>query len=99
KRSPLSDFAGCEPQTHGQAVFRHVSASSSFRINRLEGNDRDRSLLDSFDHLRVAGGGNVKTAMNNGRYKSQNVAVLGAGLSGSAAALLLASEEAQVTVL
>ena len=37
--------------------------------------------------------------MNNGRYKNQNVAVLGAGLSGSAAALLLASEGAQVTAL
>jgi UDP-N-acetylmuramoylalanine--D-glutamate ligase len=37
--------------------------------------------------------------MNNGRYKNQNVAVLGAGLSGSAAALLLASEDAKVTVL
>ena len=37
--------------------------------------------------------------MNNGRYKNQNVAVLGAGLSGSAAALLLASEGGQVTVL
>ena len=37
--------------------------------------------------------------MKNGRYKNQNVAVLGAGLSGSAAALLLASEGAQVTVL
>src|SRR5919198_1235307 len=32
------------------------------------------------------------------RYKNQNVAVLGAGLSGSAAALLLRSEGAQVTV-
>src|SRR4029453_10007294 len=99
KRSPLSDFAGCEPQTHGQAVFRHVSASSSFRVNRLERNDRHRSLLDSFDHLRLAGAGDAETAMNNGRYKNQNVAVLGAGLSGSAAALLLASEGAQVTVL
>ncbi|HEY3661254.1 MAG TPA: Mur ligase family protein, partial [Candidatus Udaeobacter sp.] len=37
--------------------------------------------------------------MNNGRYKNHNVAVLGAGLSGSSAALLLASEGAQVTVL
>jgi UDP-N-acetylmuramoylalanine--D-glutamate ligase len=37
--------------------------------------------------------------MNNERYKNQNVAVLGAGLSGSAAALLLASEGARVTVL
>lgn len=37
--------------------------------------------------------------MNNGRYKNQNIAVLGAGLSGSAAALLLVSEGAQVTVL
>jgi len=32
-------------------------------------------------------------------YKNQNIAVLGAGLSGSAAALLLRSEGAQVTVL
>jgi len=37
--------------------------------------------------------------MNNGRYQNQNIAVLGAGLSGSAAALLLRSEDAQVTVL
>jgi UDP-N-acetylmuramoylalanine--D-glutamate ligase len=33
------------------------------------------------------------------RYKNQNIAVLGAGLSGNAAALLLRSEGAQVTVL
>jgi UDP-N-acetylmuramoylalanine--D-glutamate ligase len=33
------------------------------------------------------------------RYKNQNIGVLGAGLSGSAAALLLRSEGAQVTVL
>jgi UDP-N-acetylmuramoylalanine--D-glutamate ligase len=33
------------------------------------------------------------------RYENKNVAVLGAGLSGAAAALLLASEGAQVTVL
>ena len=37
--------------------------------------------------------------MNNGRYKNQNVAVLGAGLSGSAAAFAARSEGAQVTVL
>ncbi len=37
--------------------------------------------------------------MKNGRYKNQHVAVLGAGLSGSAAALLLVSEGAQVTAL
>jgi len=37
--------------------------------------------------------------MKNARYKNQNIAVLGAGLSGSAAALLLRSESAQVTVL
>lgn len=37
--------------------------------------------------------------MKTGRYKDQCVAVLGAGLSGNAAALLLASEGAQVTVL
>ena len=33
------------------------------------------------------------------RYKNQNVAVLGAGLSGTAAALLLKSEGANVTLL
>ena len=37
--------------------------------------------------------------MKNARYKDQDIAVLGAGLSGSAAALLLRSEGAQVTVL
>ena len=37
--------------------------------------------------------------MNNTRYQNQNIAVLGAGLSGSAAALLLRSEDAQVTLL
>ena len=37
--------------------------------------------------------------MKNALYKNQNIAVLGAGLSGSAAALLLRSEGAQVTVL
>ncbi|HJW39015.1 MAG TPA: UDP-N-acetylmuramoyl-L-alanine--D-glutamate ligase [Candidatus Udaeobacter sp.] len=37
--------------------------------------------------------------MKNERYKNQHIAVLGAGLSGSAAALLLRSEGAQVTVL
>ena len=36
--------------------------------------------------------------MKKARYKNQNIAVLGAGLSGSAAALLLSSEGAQVTV-
>ena len=37
--------------------------------------------------------------MKNLRYKNQNVAVLGAGLSGTAAALLLKTEGANVTVL
>ena len=37
--------------------------------------------------------------MKNGRYHNQKTAVLGAGLSGSAAALLLRSEGAEVTVL
>ena len=37
--------------------------------------------------------------MKNVRYKNQNIAVLGAGLSGSAAAFLLRSEGARVTVL
>jgi UDP-N-acetylmuramoylalanine--D-glutamate ligase len=37
--------------------------------------------------------------MKNRRYQNEKVAVLGAGLSGSAAALLLVSQSAQVTVL
>jgi UDP-N-acetylmuramoylalanine--D-glutamate ligase len=37
--------------------------------------------------------------MKDARYKNQNIGVLGAGLSGSAAALLLKAEGAQVTVL
>ena len=37
--------------------------------------------------------------MKNERYQDQHIAVLGAGLSGSAAALLLRSEGAEVTVL
>jgi UDP-N-acetylmuramoylalanine--D-glutamate ligase len=37
--------------------------------------------------------------MKNGRHENQNIAVLGAGLSGSAAALLLRSDGAQVSVL
>jgi UDP-N-acetylmuramoylalanine--D-glutamate ligase len=41
----------------------------------------------------------VEFEMKKARYQNQNVAVLGAGLSGSAAALLLQSEGANVTVL
>src|SRR5213079_377809 len=98
-RSRLSDFAGVEFQTDGQAIFCHVSTASSFRTNGLEGEHRDRSVLDSVDHLRPAWFGDTQTEMKNGRYENQNIAVLGAGLSGSAAALLLRSEGAQVTVL
>src|SRR5206468_8121911 len=82
-----------------QAIFRHVSASPSFRADWLERKHRHRSVLDSIDHLRVAWFGDTQTAMKNGRYENQNIAVLGAGLSGAAAALLLRSEGAQVTVL
>ncbi|MGC2354367.1 MAG: NAD(P)-binding protein, partial [Candidatus Udaeobacter sp.] len=65
----------------------------------MEGEHRDRSVLDSVDHLRPPWLGDTETAMKNARYKNQNIVVLGAGLSGSAAALLLRSEGAQVTVL
>jgi UDP-N-acetylmuramoylalanine--D-glutamate ligase len=54
--------------------------------------------LDSFDHLRVAWAGDIEIEVTM-RYKNQNIAVLGAGLSGSAAARLLRSEGAHVTVL
>src|SRR5947207_11798526 len=45
------------------------------------------------------GAASVEFEMKKARYQNQNVAVLGAGLSGSAAALLLQAEGAQVTVL
>src|SRR5947207_3926408 len=45
------------------------------------------------------GAASVEFEMKKARYQNQNVAVLGAGLSGSAAALLLQSEGANVTVL
>jgi UDP-N-acetylmuramoylalanine--D-glutamate ligase len=45
------------------------------------------------------GAAGVEFEMKKARYQNQNVAVLGAGLSGSAAALLLQSEGANVTVL
>src|SRR4029434_10020016 len=57
-----------------------------------------RSVLDSFDHLRVARSGDIEIEVTM-RYKNRNIAVLGAGLSGTAAALLLKSEGAHVTVL
>src|SRR5207247_7881078 len=98
-RSRLSDFACVEFQTHGQAIFCHVSAASSFRIDGLEGKHSDRSVLDSVNHLRPVWLGDIETEMKNVRYKNQNIAVLGAGLSGSAAAFLLRSEGARVTVL
>src|SRR5207245_11743265 len=97
--SRVSHFAGVEFQTDRQAIFRHVSASPSFRADWLEGNHRHRSVLDSLNHLRLAWFGDTQTEMKNGRYENQNIAVLGAGLSGSAGALLLRSEGAQVTVL
>src|SRR4029453_8865809 len=77
---------------------RHVSVTSSLRVDGLEGKHGHRSVLDPLDHLCVAWSCNTETEVNM-RYKDQNIAVLGAGLSGSAAALLLRSEDAQVTVL
>jgi UDP-N-acetylmuramoylalanine--D-glutamate ligase len=65
----------------------------------LEGKHRDRPLLDSVDYFRLAGFGDTETEVNKLRYKGQNIAVLGAGLSGTAAALLLKAEGAQVTML
>src|SRR5437867_3780106 len=80
-------------------MFRDVSASPSFRADRLERKHGDRSILDSLNHLCVTWLGDAQTEMNNTRYQNQNIVVLGAGLSGSAAALLLRSEDAQVTLL
>jgi UDP-N-acetylmuramoylalanine--D-glutamate ligase len=54
--------------------------------------------LDSFNNFRPAWLGDAEIEVTV-RYKNQNVCVLGAGLSGSAAALLLKSEGAHVTVL
>jgi UDP-N-acetylmuramoylalanine--D-glutamate ligase len=54
--------------------------------------------LDSFDNFRPAWLGHTEIEVTV-RYKNQNVCVLGAGLSGTAAAILLKSEGARVTVL
>jgi len=53
----------------------------------------DRSILDPLDHLCVAGACDTETEVKRA-LKNQNIAVLGAGLSGSAAALLLRSRGA-----
>ena len=82
----------------GKRHFRHVADSSSLRAERLEGKYRDRPVLDSLGHLRAARPGHPEVAMKPD-YTNKNVAVLGAGLSGKAAALLLAEEGAKVTVL
>src|SRR5205807_1598570 len=63
------------------------------------GEHGDRPVLDSLGDLRAPGSGYFEIEMNAARYKNKNVAVLGAGLSGSAAALLLRSQGANVTVL
>ena len=54
--------------------------------------------MDSFDNFRPAWLGHTEIEVTV-RYKNQNVCVLGVGLSGTAAALLLKSEGAHVTVL
>jgi UDP-N-acetylmuramoylalanine--D-glutamate ligase len=54
--------------------------------------------LDFVGGVRAARVGDVEIAMN-GRYQNKNVAVLGAGLSGSAAASLLKGNGANVSVL
>ena len=54
--------------------------------------------MDSFDNFRPAWLGDAEIEVTV-RYKDQNICVLGAGLSGTAAALLLKSEGAHVTVL
>src|SRR6478672_2937226 len=62
----------------------------------MEGEHSHRPVLDSVGNLRATRPGHVETAM---KYSGKNVAVLGAGLSGTAAALLLRSKDAEVTVL
>ena len=54
--------------------------------------------MDSFDNFRPAWLGDAEIEVTV-RYNNQNICVLGAGLSGTAAALLLKSEGAHVTVL
>ena len=55
--------------------------------------------MDIVDDLRAAWVGYFEVEMKAPSYKNKKVAVLGAGLSGAAAALLLQSEGANVTVL
>src|SRR5207244_9076752 len=64
----------------------------------MERKHRDRAVLDFVRNFRPARVGDFKVEVKL-RYSNQNVAVLGAGLSGAAAALLLKAEGANVTVL
>src|SRR5207248_9635133 len=78
--------------------FRDVPTSSSFRTGRLEGEHRHRSVLDFVCRFCTPRISDAEVAMNP-RYQNKNIAVLGAGLSGTAAALLLHSHNANVSVL
>src|SRR5207244_8057824 len=64
----------------------------------MERKHRDRAVLDFVRNFRPARVGDFKVEVKL-RYSNQNVAVLGAGLSGAAAALLLKAEGANVTGL
>src|SRR5436309_6790966 len=90
--------AGLKFSTHRPSHFRDVAAASSFRIGRLEGEHRHRAVLDLIGGVCAARSGDAEVEMNS-RYQNKNIAVLGAGLSGTAAALLLRSNRANVSVL
>src|SRR5207248_1292020 len=98
RRSDLGHHAGPKFSTDGAPYFRDVPPSSSFRAGRLEGEHRHCSVLDFVCRFRLARFGDAEVAMNP-RYQNKNIAVLGAGLSGTAAALLLRSHDANVSVL
>src|SRR5205814_6329246 len=96
--SDLGHHAGAEFSTDRPPHFRDVAPSSSFRAGRLEGEHRHRSVLDFVRRFRTPRISDAKVAMNP-RCQNKNIAVLGAGLSGTAAALLLRSQDANVSVL
>jgi UDP-N-acetylmuramoylalanine--D-glutamate ligase len=64
----------------------------------VEGKYRDRPVLDPVDHLRLPRARDAQTSLNV-HYRNKEIAVLGMGSSGEAAAELLLEEGANVTVI
>ena len=82
----------------GKRLFAMSPIHHHFELSGWKENTVIVRFWISFDRLRAPRSGHSQAAMNPD-YKNKNVAVLGAGRSGKAAALLLAEEGAKVTML